>query len=486
MVVGSLAVLGLGLGRLFRADAHEPHVVGKIGDLPALPGHVSQERINNGSLSFRDIFSAGAVLFQTRFNALDGAGRPGATGSATPTSRPPREFPENFDRSSGPDTSSCVGCHRKPRAAGGGDNVANAFVLAELFDFTTSIDPSIADERNALGMFGSGAIEQLAREMSADLLKIREAAIAEAHNSGQMVTKPLDTKVVHFGSITAFPDGTVDTSQLEGVNADLIIRPFSWKGVVVSLRVFSNNAMNRHFGMQSSERFGDGVDFDGDGIADELSRGDITAVAIFQAAQAIPGQRIPRNRMVARAILRGEDVFQAIGCGSCHVPEMTIDNPIFSEPNPLNPPGNMQLSEVPAPFTFDLVRDGPRPRLERTQDGKAIVRAFTDLKRHHMGDKLAEQLAQGGVPGDVFLTKKLWGFASEPHFLHHGRATLISDAILAHGGEAQAARDAFAALSPDEQAEVVEFLASLVVLPEGTVSLVVDEHNRPVGKEVLH
>ena len=36
----------------------------------------------------------------------------------------------------------------------------------------------------------------------------------------------------------------------------------------------------------------------------------------------------------------------------------------------------------PQPFSFDLTRDGPRPRIERTDDGKGIIRAYTDLKRH--------------------------------------------------------------------------------------------------------
>ena len=40
------------------------------------------------------------------------------------------------------------------------------------------------------------------------------------------------------------------------------------------------------------------------------------------------------------------------------------------------------------------------------------------------------------MPTGEWLTRKLWGFASEPPFLHHGRATLMSEAILAHGGEA--------------------------------------------------
>ena len=77
-----------------------------------------------------------------------------------------------------------------------------------------------------------------------------------------------------------------------------------------------------------------------------------------------------------------------------------------------------------------------------------------------------EKLPQAGVPTGDWLTRKLWGFASEPPFLHHGRATLISEAVLAHGGEAQESRDAFAALSAPDQAALVEFLKALQVIPE--------------------
>jgi hypothetical protein len=111
-----------------------------------------------------------------------------------------------------------------------------------------------------------------------------------------------------------------------------------------------------------------------------------------------------------------------------------------------------------------------------------LVPAFTDLKRHKMGDLLDnEVLIQDGVPTDEWLTRKLWGFASEPPFLHHGRATLISEAILAHGGEAQEARDSFAALSHDDQAAVIEFLKTLQVLPEGATSLVITEGTTSSG-----
>jgi CxxC motif-containing protein (DUF1111 family) len=267
---------------------------------------------------------------------------------------------------------------------------------------------------------------------------------------------------------------------VEGVDADLIVKPFHQKGVVVSLRQFTVNAFNHHHGMQASERWGDGTDPDGDGVKDELTRGDITATTLFQAALPVPGQRVPRDPDVRRAIAHGETLFQQVGCASCHVPALTLNNPVYSEPNPFNPSGNLRVGDVSRPVTFDLTRQGARPRLERLPDGRALVRCFTDLKRHHMGPLCDnEKLVQAGVPTDVFITKKLWGFASEAPFMHNGRATTITEAILTHGGDAENARKQFEALAKPDRDALVEFLKSLQVLPENAAAMVLDERDQP-------
>jgi len=105
--------------------------------------------------------------------------------------------------------------------------------------------------------------------------------------------------------------------------------------------------------------------------------------------------------------------------------------------------------------------------LRQDADGNYLLPVFTDLKRHDMGELLnTDASEQAGIPRQLWLTRKLWGFASEPPFLHHGRATLISEAILAHGGEARGQRDAFAALPQAEQAELLEFLLTLRIEAE--------------------
>jgi hypothetical protein len=97
-------------------------------------------------------------------------------------------FPRDVDRISGPDSNSCAGCHNTPFVGGGGDRVSEVFVLGRRFDFLTfdhsdtvptadAMDESgtmvtmenAFDERKTIGMIGSGFIEMLARQMTADL-----------------------------------------------------------------------------------------------------------------------------------------------------------------------------------------------------------------------------------------------------------------------------------------------------------------------------
>ena len=456
-----------------------------IGDAPALRAHTSQTAIDNREISLKEIVERGDRLFAISFNTLDGAGRPETTDTSASNFRPRRIFPENMNRISGPDANSCLACHNLPRRAGGGDNAANVFVLANELPFV-NFDGDEGDgfrehtlktvgvERNPIGLFGSGYIEMLAREMSVDLEGVVISAREEARATSSLVTRDLLTKSVSFGQITARPDGTLDTSNVEGVDDDLVIKPFMQKGVVVSLREFAVKAMNQHFGMQASESFGDGLDADRDGVIDELSRGDLTALVIFQATLPVPGQVIPAHPEAEAAAEQGKEMFSTLGCNICHVPELRLVTPIFTEPNPFNPPGKLQATDVSNPFAVDLTSEGSLPRLREQSDGSVMVPAFTDLKRHDMGPQLNnDELEQDGVPTNVWLTRKLWGFANEPPYLHHGRASLISEAILVHGGEAQGARDAFAALPADDQAAVVEFLKTLQVLPEESTSPVI-------------
>lgn len=460
-----------------------------IGERPAVERHhYGGDGLNT---NLHHLFDLGEHIFSARFNRLDGQGRPATTGTGEP--RTPDQ--PAFIRTSGPDANSCASCHNQPRVGGAGDFVANVFVGAQAFDpVIFSVEPEFSNERNTVGMMGAGPIEMLAREMSDELIAIREQAGMEAKLTGEPVTRDLLAKGVSFGTVTCLPNGKIDPTGIEGVDWDLIIKPFHQKGAVVSIREFTNNAMNHHHGIQSEERFGIG-DPDADGVSLELTVGDVTAVTIFQAALNTPGRVIPNGGSRRAAVARGETVFAAVGCTECHVPMMVLEDRHFREPNPFNPPGNLSPGNTEAEFVFDMTREGEKPRLERHPSGGAIVRAFTDLKRHDLTDGQTnffgnEMVPQGTLngfapaddftvepqprPTSEFLTRKLWDAGNSDPYGHRGDLTTMTDAIFHHGGDARASRDKFFAASSYDQASVVEFLKSMQVLPAGS-NLVVFE-----------
>jgi hypothetical protein len=266
----------------------------------------------------------------------------------------------------------------------------------------------------------------------------------------------------------------------------LVVRPWHQGSNVVSLREFSNTSYNQHHGIQSTERFGRDTDPDGDGFTNELTRADVTAVSVWQATLQVPGRVIPRDPEVERAVLAGEGLFDRIGCATCHVPRLPLDQAgwIYSEPNPFNPPGNLRTGET-RDLKVDLTSAAlPVPRLQPDATGTVWVEAYTDFKLHDICepgeaeplDQNQSQWSKKLMDGNCrFLTKRLWGAANEPPFFHHGLITTLRKSILAHSGEARGARLAFEALPPGDRDAVVEFLKTLQVLPPGTTDRVVDE-----------
>ena len=451
---------------LFVCLSCETSDVQKIGELPAVTNHLDQSSIDQGELSLEEIIQHGKELFVISFNTLDGAGRPEATGSNKKRLR--RESPHNFNRISGPDANACSGCHNLPKIGGGGDNAANVFGLVTDVSFATlegnvgsqENEPSLIDvtnERNTLGMFGSGLVELLAREISRDLLEIVQKTKKNANESQKDVIESLSSKGIDFGTIRVTADGFLDVSGVNGVDTDFIVKPFIQKGIIVSLREFSNTALNHHHGIQSDELFGENSDFDKDGIVNELTSGDITALTVFQATLPLPERVIPKDDYLKSVINEGEQIFDQIGCTSCHIPNLPLESTMFYEPGPFNPENTMKLSEANEILIFDLL--DYVGKLKKNEKGQYLVPLYSDLKRHKMGFELDnERLKQKGIPTDVWITKKLWGFYDEPPFLHHGRATLLSEAILMHSGDAEESKNYYKNLNDDQRDYLIEFL----------------------------
>jgi len=473
-LVGCVATAALASAYALAGDAATTDPT-PIGDERAVPYHLSEADIEAGKVPLQQIRDFGKLLFSARFTRLDGQGRPSATAATIPTKRPPGEVPMFF-RTSGPDSDSCAGCHAQPIAGGSGDFVANVFVSPQEneFDFDT-VEPELSMERGTTAVFGAGLIELLGREMTVDLQREERAGMAQARASGKPVRVALTTKGVSFGAITAQPDGFLVLKELEGVDPDLIVKPFGQKAVFDSLRHFTVTALNNHHGMEAVERFGprwtNETDFGGNGVGETMTVGDVTAITLFQALLPAPTQVLPVDPAHRAAAERGEKLFTQIGCDACHRMSMVIDNPIFTEPSPYNIAGALRPEDTAKPFAVDMRKLPWSRRLNITADGKVVVRAFTDLKRHRIADEerphfANEKLTQAFVPVDQFRTAWMWGIGSTAPYGHRRDLTTIHDATVAHGGEGTESRKAYEALPIEDQRAIVEFLKSQKIEPE--------------------
>ena len=183
-ILSAMMLAGVGV-------AGEPSLIGRE---VSVPRHLQNDE--EFDLPIDRLIQFGQKLFSAKWTIQEGQGRPLSKGTGDPLVDllSPLLFPRNFNRLSGPDSNSCSGCHNEPVVGGGGDRVSEVFVLAQRFDFATmdhadsmvtrgSIDEggrfvtmaSLFNERKTVGMNGSGFVEMLARQMTAELQRIRDA-----------------------------------------------------------------------------------------------------------------------------------------------------------------------------------------------------------------------------------------------------------------------------------------------------------------------
>ena len=454
----------------------------------AIAGHVAQADVAAGRWTPAQLREAGRRLFAANFAPADGVGRPAANGSPFPTPRrtadPLAEPAPAFSRGDGPDANACASCHHQPFIGGAGDFSVNVFTGLALRSVPVdSFDREFSNERGSPALNGAGLIELLAREITADLHALRDDARRRAAETGEPVSVELRSKGIDFGRLVARPDGSVDADGVDGIDRDLVVRPFGAKGTITSLREFSVNAANLHHGMQAAERYGTTAtgtpDFDRDGVPDELTVGDVTALAVYQALLNTPGRVLPASSTGRAEVDRGERLFVEVGCADCHVPELPLTSAVFMEPNPFNPPGNLRPDADATSVAVNLAADGPAPRVARTEGGGFVVRAFTDFKRHKIADGERpffrnEIVVERGLETDVFLTKRLWACGNTAPYGHRGDLVTLTEAIRHHGGDAAPSRRRHDALPPADRAAIRAFLRSLRILPAGSKPTVIE------------
>ena len=459
---------------------------------PALPeDSLAMERmidgLSDGSITLDILRRKGLDVFTTSFNTFDGYGDGPFAGEASATElghRPTLQGNGMTLRVNGLDAQSCNECHsfvkRSTRPpvlgiGGVGGIVQNAIILPTLIDVADSEEARVnyasghepdltlvpdgaADFNgryaNPPFLFGGGGIELLAKEMTRDLQ--RALGVARAARAGRITR--LVTHGVDFGHIETLEGGGVAVD-VEGIGFEdnsgrrpeevLIVRPFGRKGENFSMRDFDRVAMQFHFGMQPVEVVGEHEDADGDGVVNEVTVVEMSALHVFDVTNPVP-----YVERLGVASWRGFTLFVETGCVGCHMPVLRTQSrflPLSFPEVPEDPWKNVYME-------IDLVKVGFEP--VPGEDG-VFVPLFADLKRHDMGESLKESFALAEISNSEFTTARLWGIADTAPYLHDGRASTLSQAIEAHGGEAQDARDAFVGLSDDERAQLIYFLGRL-------------------------
>lgn len=160
----------------------------------------------------------------------------------------------------------------------------------------------------------------------------------------------------------------------------------------------------------------------------EVSDPTFNDVVLYSAALAVPRRRSWKNETV----LNGKEAFFRIGCNSCHHQKIKTGS------------------------------GGEHPEF-RNQ----TIYPYTDLLLHDMGEGLADNRPDHDANGREWRTPPLWGIGLIPlvnghsFLLHDGRARNIEEAILWHGGEAEAVKQSFKKLQKREREALIKFVESL-------------------------
>jgi CxxC motif-containing protein (DUF1111 family) len=358
---------------------------------------------------------------------------------------------------------SCAGCHAFPAPGGSSPAVNPQVAMGTLHganntipSFITSSGP-VREVRLVFGPDGKtpdGGVH--------DLFVISGRSDARGCNITQPTFDPnnvifrIPTPTFGLGLVESVPDSYLENAQSNastlakslGISGEFnrsgndgTITRFGWKAQNKSLLIFAGEAYNVEQGVTNelfpNEREDDrhcqynGLPEDKTNLAPASNSGspasdyasDTVNFAAFMRLSAPPTPATDTPSTV-----RGRQVFQSIGCQTCHVMTQTTGQSGY------------------------------------TNQTKVTFSPFSDFALHDMGSGLADNISQGNATGSEFRTAPLWGIGQRIFFLHDGRTSDLYQAILAHasnGSEANTVISHFQMLSQSDQQNLVNFLRAL-------------------------
>ena len=288
----------------------------------------------------------------------------------------------------------------------------------------------VVSPRNGLPMFGLGLLEAIPE---ADILALEDPDDRDGDGISGRANRVRDPVKARRGDVDPVSLGR-----------------FGWKASAPSVQAQSANAYRDDMGITNSlfpqesiadiplyaSYRADHPDDDGEGgheVTDEV----LAVVSFYANTLAVPARR----QVDDPEVRRGAILFESARCSSCHHPAFTTG----VHPGIWTPSGTIPIAAV---------------------SGQTI-QPFTDLLLHDMGEDLADHRSDYLANGREWRTRPLWGIGltltvnALASFLHDGRARTIEEAILWHGGEAEASQTAFRNLGAADRAALLAFVNSL-------------------------
>lgn len=264
-----------------------------------------------------------------------------------------------------------------------------------------------------------------------------------------VISGRLSPQLVGMGMLNLIPDANIiaaadaDDSDKDGISGRVHwviegnqqqIGRFGWKAINSSLRTQNANAMSQDMGLTTSvfaepnctvsqfvcKTLPNGGIENGSEVIDAS----LDAVTDFMTALAVPERRIEN----LQTFNQGANLFAQTGCASCHTPQQKTGDSL----------------------RFPLL-------------SQQVIYPYTDLLLHDMGTGLDDGVKEKNAESYEWRTPPLWSIgivARDPQarFLHDGRASSLTEAILWHGGEAEGAKNRFKQLPTDKKESLLTFL----------------------------
>lgn len=324
---------------------------------------------------------------------------------------------------------SCLRCHSVPVAGGSNPRVVTLFGRKTngVFDPLTALGGLVLQDR-ALGP------EEGMLQFQRELVPPVQATI---------VTQRRTTPLFGLGFVEATPDATfiaLAAQQAERnpaiagrvalvtnfIAGTRTVGKFGWKAQLPSLFQFAGDASLNEIGVTSPEFPNENC---ANGNCNDLTRNPApglndTGDGVRQLTDFMLMLGAPSRGLITPDVTVGEQVFDQLGCGQCHIPNLTTGT---------HPIGALS---------------------------KKIYSPYSDFLLHDMG-ALGDGITQGDASAREFRTAPLWGLRTQSTFLHDGRANNINDAVTAHDGQARTSREAYQQLDAEARARLLAFLNSL-------------------------